>query len=50
MKVMLVISHSENTFDKKKLRDNLNPLMKETQLKINQFIRNARMRSFFADA
>jgi hypothetical protein len=50
MKVMLVISHSENTFDKKKLRDNPNPLMKETQLKINQFIRNARMRAFFADA
>lgn len=50
MKVMLVISHSENTFDKKKLRDSPNPLMKETQLKINQFIRNARMRSFFADA
>ena len=50
MKVMLVISHSENTFDKKKLRENPNPLMKETQLKINQFIRNARMRSFFADA
>ena len=50
MKVMLVISHSENTFDKKKLRENPSPLIKETQLKINQFIRNARMRSFFADA
>jgi glycosyltransferase involved in cell wall biosynthesis len=50
MKVMLVISHSENTFDKKKLRDSPNPLMKETPLKINQFIRNAHMRSFFADA
>lgn len=50
MKVMLVISHSENTFDKKKLRENPSPFIKETQLKINQFIRNARMRSFFADA
>ena len=50
MKVMLVISHSENTFDKKKLRENPSPLIKETQLKINQFIRNAHMRSFFADA
>jgi len=50
MKVMLVISHSENTFDKKKLRESNNPLMKETKFKLNHFIRSQPLRSFFADA
>ena len=50
MKVMLVISHSENTFDKKKLRESNNPLMKETKFKLNHFIRNQALRTFFADA
>ena len=50
MKVMLVISHSENTFDKKKLRETPNPLMKETQLKLRNFIKSPTLRSFFADA
>lgn len=50
MKVMLVISHSENTFDKKKLRESNNPLMKETKFKLNKFIRNQALRNFFADA
>jgi glycosyltransferase involved in cell wall biosynthesis len=50
MKVMLVISHSENTFDKKKLRESNNPLMKETKFKLNHFIRSQALRSFFADA
>ena len=50
MKVMLVISHSENTFDKKKLRESNNPLMKETKFKLNHFIRSQALRAFFADA
>jgi len=50
MKVMLVISHSENTFDKKKLRESNNPLMKETKFKLNNFIRSKPLREFFADA
>lgn len=50
MKVMLVISHSENTFDKKKLRESNNPLIKETKFKLNHFIRNQALRTFFADA
>ena len=50
MKVMLVISHSENTFDKKKLRESNNPLMKETKFKLNNFIRSQALRTFFADA
>uniref|UniRef100_A0A6C0KL63 Glycosyltransferase 2-like domain-containing protein n=1 Tax=viral metagenome TaxID=1070528 RepID=A0A6C0KL63_9ZZZZ len=49
-KVMLVISHSENTFDKKKLRDGSNPFIKETSMKINSFIKSAPLRSFFSSA
>lgn len=48
-KVMLVMSHSENTFDKKKLRDN-NPMFKATELKINRFIKDKTMRDFFLEA
>jgi hypothetical protein len=49
-KVMLVMCHSENTFDKKRLRDEKNPMFKLTQLKLNYFIRNKKIRDFFADA
>uniref|UniRef100_A0A6C0DNZ2 Glycosyltransferase 2-like domain-containing protein n=1 Tax=viral metagenome TaxID=1070528 RepID=A0A6C0DNZ2_9ZZZZ len=49
-KVMLVISHSENTFDKKKLRDTPNPYMKLTDIKLSQFIRDANLRAFFSKA
>jgi glycosyltransferase involved in cell wall biosynthesis len=51
LKVMLVISHSENTFDKKKLReDTNNPFIKETQMKIKQFIKDQKLREFFQNA
>jgi glycosyltransferase involved in cell wall biosynthesis len=50
MKVMLVIAHSDNTFDKKKLRDSPNPFVKKTTLKLNDFIKDKEMRDFFADA
>jgi glycosyltransferase involved in cell wall biosynthesis len=49
-KVMLVMSHSENTFDKKKLREHNNPMFKLTQLKLKNFIRDKTLRDFFSDA
>ena len=49
-KVMLVISHSENTFDKKKLREQQSPFVKETSMKIRKFIKDAKLREFFANA
>ena len=49
-KVMLVISHSENTYDKKKLREQQSPFVKETSMKIKQFIKDAKLREFLANA
>lgn len=49
-KVMLVMCHSENTFDKKRLRDEKNPMFKLTQLKLNYFIRSKKIRDFFSNA
>lgn len=51
MKVMLVISHSENTFDKKKLREQVNdPFIKKTSLDIKAFIKSPTLRNFFKTA
>jgi glycosyltransferase involved in cell wall biosynthesis len=49
-KVMLVMSHSENTFDKKKLREDPNPLVKKTSMKIKDFIKDTTLRTFFSNA
>lgn len=49
-KVMLVMSHSENTFDKKKLRDQENPFIKKTTMKLKDFIKDKEIREFFAKA
>ena len=49
-KVMLVMSHSENTFDKRKMREEPNPFMKETSMKIKDFIKDGKLRTFFATA
>jgi glycosyltransferase involved in cell wall biosynthesis len=49
-KVMLVMSHSENTFDKKKLREQNNPMFKLTQMKLQNFIKDKSIRDFFKDA
>jgi glycosyltransferase involved in cell wall biosynthesis len=50
-KVMLVMSHSENTFDKKKMREKESPLIQLTGMKINGFIKkNVVMRNFYATA
>ena len=50
MKVMLVMSHSENTFDKRKMRDEPNPFVKKTSMKIRDFIKDGELREFFANA
>lgn len=49
-KVMLVMSHSENTFDKKKLRERESPVVKKTPKKLREFIKDAGAREFFARA
>ena len=58
-KVMLVMSHSENTFDKKKLREQEeqmrlagkeNPVVHKTNLQIENFIKDKTLRDFFTDA
>jgi hypothetical protein len=48
LKTMLVMSHRDNTFDKRKLRDN-NPMFRLTSLKLNNFIRTAKIRDFFRE-
>ena len=48
--VMLVMSHSENTFDKKKMREQVNPMVKKTSMKLRDFIRDGSIREFYATA
>lgn len=54
MKVMLVISHTENTFDKKKFltKEQLenNPFLKLTTYKIKDFIKDKLLRDFYENA
>ena len=51
MKVMLVMSHSDNTFDKTAMREDLkNPFIKKTTLKIKDFVKDADLRNFFTTA
>jgi glycosyltransferase involved in cell wall biosynthesis len=50
MKVMLVMSHSQNTFDKKKLREQENPFVHKTSMKLKDFIKEKALREFFASA
>jgi glycosyltransferase involved in cell wall biosynthesis len=47
MKVMLVMSHTDNTFDKTELRSADNPLFKKTSLKLKDFIKDEVLREFF---
>ena len=49
-KVMLVISHTENTYDKKKMRDQVSPFVATTNFKIKDFIRPSELRQFYAAA
>lgn len=50
MKLMIVMSHSENTFDKKKLRESPNPFIKKTDFKLKNLIKDSKLRDFFAHA
>ena len=47
MKVMLVMCHKENTFNKEKLRDASSPLIKKTALKLRNFVKDAAVREFY---
>jgi glycosyltransferase involved in cell wall biosynthesis len=47
MKVMLVMSHSQNTFDKSLFRNIENNFVKKTKLKIKDFIKNKSQREFY---
>jgi glycosyltransferase involved in cell wall biosynthesis len=46
-KVMLVICHTNNTYDKRGLRDANNPSMRKTALKLTNFVRSATLRDFY---
>jgi glycosyltransferase involved in cell wall biosynthesis len=49
-KTMLVMSHSNNTYDKRTIRDKgQSKLLKETTLKLKDFIRTAAQREFYAN-
>lgn len=50
LKVMLVMSHSENTFDKDELRTQENPFVKKTSLKLKDFIKDKSLREFYSKA
>lgn len=49
-KTMLVMSHTENTFGKKALRENANPFVSKTNMKIKDFIKDKVLRDFYATA
>jgi glycosyltransferase involved in cell wall biosynthesis len=49
-KTMLVISHTENTFDKKKMREDENQFVKKTTSKIKDFIKDNKLREFYKSA
>ncbi len=49
-KVMLVISHSENTFNKEIFLTEESPFVKKTVLKIRDFIKDRALREFYATA
>jgi hypothetical protein len=50
LKVMLVMCHSENTFNKKKLRDSGSQALRKTNLKLTNFVRSAKQRDFYKTA
>ena len=45
--VMLVICHSKNTFDKRKLLEQKNPSMKKTDFKLKRFVKDKRIIEFY---
>lgn len=49
-KCMLVIAHSENTYNKEQLINGSNPFMKKTSMKLKDFIKDAKLREFYSSA
>ena len=49
LKVMLVMSHNSNTFEKGQLRDNPRALSARTELKLEHFIKDTKLRADFED-
>ncbi len=47
IKTILVFSHEQNTFDKRRLIDDNNPYCKESALKVNHFVKSEEMRNFY---
>lgn len=47
MKVMLVMCYPGNTFDKEKLLEEKNPMIKETSFKLRDFIKDSSLRKLF---
>ena len=48
MECMLVICHSDNTFDKTNLlKDSANPFITKTKLSLNDFIKDTQLREFY---
>ena len=50
MKTMLVMCHSENTFNKNALRTDASPFVRNTQLKLQAFIKSKEQREFYSNA
>ena len=48
-KCILVMCHSDNTFDKNNLRDSNNPMLKDTFMNLKTFIKDKSLRDFFAN-
>ena len=48
-KTILVVSHEQNTFDKKRLINKQNKLCKESNIKVKQFIENKELHEFYKE-
>ncbi len=49
-KSMLVIAHSQNTYNKEQLINGSNPFMKKTSMKLKDFIKDSNLRNFYSSA
>ena len=49
LKTILVFSHEQNTFDKRRLIDTNNKYCNESNLKVKAFIKNAEMQQFYTE-
>lgn len=49
LKTILVFSHNQNTFDKKKLLDKPSPFIKESNKTVDMFIKNPELKKFYME-